>query len=347
MKKWRLLIVLCLTVLLAGCSKEQKDVEIKETESIVAVEVGSQVDNSTQDTGSDSKQWTKRIAVCLPESFQGWSQDVTKEAEDKLNVLNADTDYILYTTTGGTEQAKQVRSLLEEDVDAVVLYPIDAYSCGEALAQLQSVGISIVLFNGSVGGITPDVQIVLNSETLGASAAEMIKGSSMASSILTFTNERSSDGMISYQAFEKNIPEDFSIIHGGNTDGDADTAKTLMIQWLKSQNSKTLKSVCGIFAPDEVSMRGIMEGLLEYEELPMTTFPNLTIITGCGMDQALCQMIQEHSAYPIHVFGYKTDAIGQAIDGALSLISGKNVAEVVDVLTEEITKDNVNKYIKE
>ncbi len=346
MKKWRLLIVLCcMAVWIAGCSKENKDDESSESESIVAVEVGSQ-GGASQNGNGDVKTWDTRIAVCLPETSEGWSHDVEDEAESKLGALNAGTDYILYTTTGALDQAQQIRGLLNEDVDAVVLYPLDAYSSGEALAQLKSAGTSIVLFNGSVGGITPTVQMVLNSETLGEMAAGCVLSSETAPNVLAFTNESSADGTIAYRAFENNLSEDISIIQGGNTGGDAEMAKSLMIQWLGSQDSKTLKSVSAIFAPDEVSLRGIMEGLLEYEELPMTTFPNLTVIVGCGMDQEVCKMIQEHSSYPIRVFGYSADSIEQAIDSALGLALGDDVAEVINVSVEEITKDNVNKYIK-
>ena len=89
-----------------------------------------------------------------------------------------------------------------------------------------------------------------------------------------------------------------------------------------------------------------MEGLLEYEDLPLTTFPNLTVITGCGMDQELLELIAEHTAYPIHLFAYEASEINTAIDGALQAFSQKTVSEVTEGIVCEITKDTVNKYMK-
>ena len=132
----------------------------------------------------------------------------------------------------------------------------------------------------------------------------------------------------------------------GDTGSDFETAKNMMLDWLKNQDSKSLKSVNAIFAPDEVSLRGIMEGLLEYEELPLTTFPNLTVITGCGMDQELLDLIAEHTAYPIHLFAYEASEINTAIDGALQVAAGKETSEVAEAIVCEITKDTVNKYMK-
>lgn len=349
-----LCLILAGIMVLSGCSK--KDGGAAESGNGAAgggdgAPVAADVTGETFGETTESAQNTKSqvIAVSLPASESGWNMQMAQAAEEYLKALVSDTfGYELLTSTDAAGQAAQLDALAAEGVSAVVICPIDGSAIAESALKLQNSGVPVVLFNGSIEGLLPAATVTLTEDFLGAKAAAKVKTKGNAvESILMFTNDSSYIASVRTQSFESGLSSGIALVNGGNTSGDMQTAQDLMANWLSDKKDEELKKIGGIYAPDENSLLGIMNGLAAYEKKNGTAFPNLKIVAGCGGSNDLFAFMKEHTEYPMVVFYYPPYAVTTAISLAKDIADGKSYEDAVSVEAVEVNSDNAVDYMDE
>ena len=342
-------IMICV-LLLAGCSKSGADGEsgMKNTDVPVQNEASGETFGQSPEDTAGTKTKDTVIAVSLPAASAGWDMQVAQAAEIALKTLVSDTlGYELLTSTDAAGQAAQLDVLSREGADAVVIYPMDSAAIAESAVKLQNSGTPVVLFNGSIDGLLPAATVTMDQELLGAKAAQKVKskGSSV-ESILVFSNESSTAAYLRFQSFVAGLGNSISLVSGGNTAGDVQTAKDLMANWLSDKKAEDLEKISGIFAPDENSLLGILNSLAEYEKKHGTAFDNLKIIVGCGGSDELFALIKEHTQYPVNVFYYPPKSVDTAISLASDIAAGKGYEDLVSVEAVEVDSKNAAEYME-
>lgn len=347
-----LCLILAGIMVLSGCGKKdgsaggsgQGAAGGKESASVAADITGETFGESTRSSQNTKSQV---IAVSLPASGSGWNMQMAQAAEEYLKSLVSDTfGYELLTSTDAAGQAAQLDALAAEGVSAVVICPIDGSVIAESAMKLQNSGVPVVVFSGSIEGLLPSATVTLIEDFLGARAASKVKtkGSTM-ESMLTFTNDSSYIAAVRTQSFESGLSSGISVVNGGNTSGDMQTAQDLMTNWLSDKKDEDLKKIGGIFAPDENSLLGIMNGLAAYEKKNGTAFPNLKIVAGCGGSDELFSFMKEHAEYPMVAFYYPPHAVTTAISLAKDIADGKSYEDSVSVEAVEVNSDNAADYM--
>ncbi len=343
-------------LLLAGCSKSGKDgaADGNTPEAAAGNDAagesgayGETFGQLPEDTAGTKTKDTV-IAVSMPAASSGWNMQVAQAAEDALKAQVSDTvGYELLTSTDAAGQAAQLDALFSEGVDAVVIYPMDSAAIAESAVNLQNSGTPVILFNGTIDGLLPAATVMMDQELLGAKAAQKVKskGSGM-ESILVFSNESSTTAYLRFQSFVAGLGSSISLVSGGNTAGDVQTAQDLMTNWLLDKKPGDLEKIGGIFAPDENSLLGIMNSLVEYEKKKGTAFENLKIIAGCGGSDELFSLIKENTKYPVNVFYYPPGAVDTAISLAFDIAAGKSYEDSVSVEAVEVDSKNAAEYME-
>ena len=312
---------LCMVLCLSGCS------------------FGGGTGDSPADTvssGEAAAQSTVKdtvIAVSMPSAARGWDYEACQSAGEYLAGLSDDkTGYILLTASSGEEQFRQLNELIGQNVHGVVIYPVDSESAAQGAANLKASGIPVVVFNGSFAGVNADVTVAMDEEALGKNAgASVADAGCEAMDILVFTDESRTESSLRLKGFEAGLSDELSVTFGGNSAGSTASARQALLDWIENRDSQALENIGGIFASDEDTLLGILEGLDSYESTYGTVFPQLKIIAGCGSSDELLTWIESYKKYPVCTWYYAPEVITEAIDLALEAVSGQVPEQTVAV----------------
>ena len=390
-------LFLCLTagvcissLVLVGCGEETQNGETSlltgndGTEDETSVE-DEEADESTDESGvaeTDILDWTgdyaekeTLIAVSVPFSEDTWDYELSQSALSALTEISTDqVGYVLYTASSAEEQADQLTELLDENVDAVVIDPIDSQELYLAAANLEAAGVPIVYFNGSIDGVEASSTVTIDTSALAVqAAASVLESVQDGMEVLVFANDSDSDSLEIVNDFESALSSAVSSTRISVNSDDSSEVSEAFTEWMDS-NADEMSSVGAIFAPDADMLLAVLEELSTFEETDeddeeeedptedegintaeMTeeteetqedTFSNLKLITGCGSSSELLTWVESNEDYPVSVYFYPSDSIHTAIDLAVELSEGGTVQKTVSVDYVEADASNAADYIQ-
>lgn len=283
------------------------------------------------------------IAVSMPAAAEGWDYEAYRCAGEYLSQLSdSQTGYILLTASSGEEQAGQLSELVGQNVHSAVIYPADDDSAALGAASLKASGIPVVVFNGTLDSVTADVKVTMDESALGEEGALAAKEAGCeGKEILVFTDESRPETLERLQGFEDNLPDNISIIFGGSSSGTTASARQALLDWIEHENASNWANISGIFATDEDTLLGVLEGLKSYESTYGTVFSGLKLIAGCGSSEELLSWISENENYPVQTWFYPPEAINTAIDLAVDAAKGNALSKEAAIQPQRADYDNV------
>lgn len=288
------------------------------------------------------------IAVSMPAAAKGWDYETYRCAGEYLSQLSdSQTGYILLTASSGDEQSGQLGELVGQNVHSAVIYPFDDDSAALGAANLKASGIPVVVFNGTLDSIVADAAVTMDESVLGANGALAAKEAGCEDKeILVFTDENRTAALERLQGFENNLPDSISIIFGGSSSGTTASARQVLLDWIEHEDTGKLANISGIFAADEDTLLGVLEGLKSYDNTYGTVFSGLKLIAGCGSSEELLKWISENENYPVQTWFYPPEAINTAIDLAVDVAKGNALSKEVAIQPQKVDYDNAKNYIK-
>ena len=328
-KKGRVLSwALCLGMaglVLAGCSRTEEG-----TDESAAME-SSQVSSVFSNSQSMSKDTV--IAVSLPSAEEGWYYDATVAASQYLSQISTDSlGYVLLTASSAQEQSGQLGDLVGQNVHAAVVCPVDSSLSAQGAANLKNSGVPLIVFNGSLDGVTADVTVSMDEGQLGQDAALGLETAGCeGTDVLVFSDESRDADLSRTRSFENSLSDQVSVVYGGSAYGGSAAARQALLDWIDGKDSEARERVGAIFVSNEEAMLGILEGLSSYESAYGTVFPNLKMIAGCGSSEELQSLISENTQLPVTIWYYSPQAIDTAIDLAVDMVGGQTVEDRVSV----------------
>lgn len=149
--------VLCLGVF-TGCGGKDNS-QTQQGDNVSAAQGEEQ-----QDTADDYL-----IGISVPKASTGWTAALTYYAEKycKENGIN----YKIVQAESTNDQANQIDDLISQKPDAIVLNPIND-ELATAAQKIMDEGITLVNFDRTLGGVTPDYYYAGDNPQCGAAGAD-------------------------------------------------------------------------------------------------------------------------------------------------------------------------------
>ncbi len=293
----------------------------------------------------------KTIAVSTIGPTHTWAESVYQNALEELEMVAAenDWDYVCVTSSDVTEQSQQVVDLVNQEVDCIVLLPMDGAALKTAAITVRQAGIPLVIFDRQIPDFAPEATVAGDNRGIGVRTAEYFNNYfPKGTTVLELMGDTSTVPFLRSDGFAETLNSNFQHIQVGYTDWQREKTKTLFKEWIRKQPAEVRRSVGAIYTHDDEIALGVLDVLDEYKEQGtiQKMFPNLKVIAGSSDSQEMYQRIREEEDYTLISLSYLPNMIRDAIQVGAHIMNGEPYEEVTIIPTELITKKNVENYIK-
>jgi len=291
----------------------------------------------------------KKIGICLPTNDDAY---FGTEGEYYLTEFKAKGHEVLikYCENNAQKQEEELRSLISEKCDIIIVAPIDTDDLKTAVADAKSAGIKIIAYQTAIDGA--DANITFDTSKTGLIIGEYLenklglKDTTSKLEIEMFCGSLSNELEKTYYNDSMSVLEPYfasktlSIGSGLKdydkvaSDGTSDEAETRLIKLLARYYIGT-RNLHAIYTSDETIANGVRSALTSsghYEK----SYPVVTTV-GCSLSTA--KRIKE-GTQTMAVFSDRSKLLYSTVDVTLDYLSGKSSLVSKTFEPVVITKEN-------
>ena len=262
----KVLLIMAITVLLAGCTKVENTRQMPEEEE-VKIQIGMIFDNFVME------RWQRDRDVFV---------STAKELGAEVNVQNANSSV--------QEQIDLIEYFIKKKVDVIVIIPIDSEPLLEPIKKAQEEGIKVISYDRLVVGAEPDLYISFDNIKVGALMGNAL-GEKLeeGDKVLMICGPETDNNAIEVQSGFREIMDakKIEILDIYHTDGWTPEYAAMYVR----QNSDRLHEVKAIMCGND-NLAGQVVGVLAEQRLAGEIY-----VTGQDADLAACQRIVEGTQY--------------------------------------------------
>ncbi len=290
------------------------------------------------------------IAVSIPGPDHEWTQDVATYAREELDLLEDKYGWetILISADSSYEQSQQVVDLVTQDVDCIILQPVDGSSLKTAAIAVQRADIPLVIFDREIPEFAPSATVKGDNRGIGEASATIINNAfPEGTTVLELMGDTSTVPFLRTDGFDTVLNENNRKIQVGYTEWQRSVTRDLFYQWIAKQNEKTTSTVGAIYTHDDEIALGVLDILDKMREAGTVDqiFPNLKIIIGSSSLQRMYQRIESEENYRLISMTYNASMIQEAIDVGSRILRQEDYEEMTIFPTETVSKKNVEAFI--
>lgn len=289
--------------------------------------------------GSGGEDSSLTIGISLPSATHGWMGALIDNAVTEANEISESEgiDYVMTNAENPNEQANDVADLIAQDVDAIVLLPIESAALTPSGQNVADAGIPLVVVDRELENDAADVVVTGDNEGIGRNAAQyLIEQLDGEGKIVEITGPPNSVTEQRGAGFQEAIEGEDGIEVVASQDGDfsMETSLDVMQNVLQAQ-----EEIDAVYTQDDGMALGVLQAIEEAGR------EDIQFITGAGGGKEVYEHIQEDNSLITATFLYPPSMSVEGIRIAADLAQGEEPEEEKVLLeATEVTNENVNEY---
>ncbi|MBD1379800.1 substrate-binding domain-containing protein [Bacillus sp. IB182487] len=302
--------------------------------TVIVLGACSQEESSASGDGDDNL----KIGISLPSATHGWMGALIEEAENQAKELKESDgiEYVMTNAADPNKQANDVDDLISQDVDVIVMLPIESAALSPVGQKVKDAGIPLVIVDRELENDAATVVVKGDNEGIGVNAGkyfiEQLKGKGKVVEITgppSSVTEQRGAGFIEAMESEDGI----EVI--ASQSGDFSTEKSLEVM----QNILQAHSqIDAVFTQDDGMALGVLQAIKEAGR------EDIKFVTGAGGGKGVFENIKEDGLISA-TFLYSPTMVKDAVKIAADLAKGEEPEETM-VIKEatKVTKENVDEH---
>lgn len=292
----------------------------------------------------------KTIAVSTIGPTHAWAGSVMYYAEEKLKEVSEENgwDYICKAADNSYEQSQQLVELVEQDVDCIIMLPMDGASLKTAAITVQDAGIPLIIFDREIPEFAPTATVKGDNRGIGVETARFFNNYFPdGTTVLELMGDTSTVPFLRTDGFDNTIHDSFTKIQVGYTEWQRAYTRKLFEDWVEQQEQETLDAVGAIFTHDDEIALGVLDVLDAYREdgTLEQIFPNLEVIAGSSASKEMYARIAEEEYFTLFSMTYVPQMMGRAVETGAAVLKGEDYNEMTIIPTVLVNKNNVEEYV--
>lgn len=292
------------------------------------------------DAGSSDgkeKDDTLKIGISLPSATHGWMGALIDSAEKQAKELKESDgiEYVMTNAADPNKQANDVDDLIAQDVDVIVMLPIESAALSPVGQKIKDAGIPLVIVDRELENDAATVVVKGDNEGIGVNAGKyFVEKLNGKGKVVEITGPPSSVTEQRGAGF-KEAMENSDIEIVASQSGDFSTEKSLEVMQNILQAHPEIDAV---FTQDDGMALGVLQAIKEAGR------KDIQFVTGAGGGKAVFEDMKEDGLITA-TFLYSPTMVEDAVKIAADIAKGNKPAESMVVKeATQVTKDNVDEF---
>lgn len=296
------------------------------------------------------KEERKTIAVSTIGPTHAWVGSVMYYAEEKLKEVAEENgwDYVFRAADNSYEQSQQLVELVEQEVDCIIMLPMDGASLKTAAVTVQAAGIPLIIFDREIPEFAPTATVKGDNRGIGVETARFFNNYFPdGTTVLELMGDTSTVPFLRTDGFDNTIHDSFTKIQVGYTEWQRAYTRKLFEEWVGQQEQETLDAVGAIFTHDDEIALGVLDVLDSYREQGILErmFPNLEVIAGSSASKEMYARIAEEENFTLFSMTYVPQMMERAVETGAAVLKGEDYNEMTIIPTVLVNRNNVEEYV--
>jgi ribose transport system substrate-binding protein len=292
-------------------------------------------ESGSSESGKDDD--TLKIGISLPAATHGWMGALIDSAEKQAKALKESDgiEYVMTNAADPNKQANDVDDLIAQDVDVIVMLPIESAALSPVGQKVKDAGIPLVIVDRELENDAATVVVKGDNEGIGVNAGKyFVEKLNGKGKVVEITGPPSSVTEQRGAGF-KEAMESSDIEVVASQSGDFSTEKSLEVMQNILQAHPEIDAV---FTQDDGMALGVLQAIKEAGR------KDIQFVTGAGGGKAVFEDIKEDGLITA-TFLYSPTMVEDAVKIAADIAKGKKPAESMVVKeATQVTKDNVDEF---
>lgn len=294
----------------------------------------------SSDTGgsnSTEEDDTLKIGISLPSATHGWMGALIDSAEKQAKALKEsdEIEYVMTNAADPNKQANDIDDLIAQDVDVIVMLPIESAALSPVGQKIKDAGIPLVIVDRELENDAATVVVKGDNEGIGVNAGKyFVEKLNGKGKVVEITGPPSSVTEQRGAGFKEAMDSsDIEVI--ASQSGDFSTEKSLEVMQNILQANPQIDAV---FTQDDGMALGVIQAIKEAGRT------DIQFVTGAGGGKAVFDDIQAEGLISA-TFLYSPTMVEDAVKIAADIAKGNDPAESMVVKeATQVTKDNVDEF---
>lgn len=279
-----------------------------------------------------------KIGISLPSATHGWMGALIDSAEKQAKELKESDgiEYVMTNATDPNKQANDVDDLIAQDVDVIVMLPIESAALTPVGQKIKDAGIPLVIVDRELENDAATVVVKGDNEGIGVNAGKyFVEKLNGKGKVVEITGPPSSVTEQRGSGFKEAMESAGGIDVIASQSGDFSTEKSLEVMQNILQAHPHIDAV---FTQDDGMALGVLQAIKEAGR------KDIKFITGAGGGKAVFDNMKEDGLITA-TFLYSPTMVADAVKIAADIAQGNDPDENIIVKeATQVTKDNVEEY---
>lgn len=289
---------------------------------------------SNESSGSDEVV----LGIALPSADHGWMGALIDNAENKAKELKEEgtiDDYVFTTAADPNKQANNIEDLIAQNVDAIVLLPIESEALSPMGTKINDAGIPLVVVDRELTNESETVLVKGDNKGIGINAGKYIVDQLGGSGkVVEITGVPSSVTNLRSEGFQESIEgTDIEVVASQSGDFQTEASLKVMENILQAQ-----PEIDAVYTHDDEMALGVLQAIKEANR------EDIQFITGAGGHKEVYENIREGGLIK-STFLYSPLMVNDGVSIAADLANGNEAdSELVVKEAKKITEENVDEH---
>lgn len=293
------------------------------------------------------------LGIVMPNATHGFLGESIKHAEDaaKTYAEEYDIDYQFLTSSESSEQNNQLDTLINEGVDAIVLWPHNGDELRSGAQNVMDAGIPLIVYDRLITGFTPTAEVMGDNVTIGQQTGEYFNeyfSEELAAGeevhILEFKGDNSTVPQQRSDGFMETKDDNIIVVQQFSTDWQRARAQEQMETFLNTSNQEDIENIKAVFTHDDEVVLGVLDAIINYSGPAELDIRVLTGVGGRKENLDTFQPYKDQHGLDQVTYLFSPTMVRDAVEYGAKLLDGEDVSGLYLIDTQEITLENEQEF---
>jgi len=350
-KLFGFLVVVSMLFALVACAAPQE--APAPAEEAAPVEEAAPAEEEAAPAEEEAPAETQVMGIVMPSATHGFTGESIQHAEAVAKELSAANgfEYKFLTAGEASEQNNHIDTLLNENVDVIVLWPMNGDELRSAAQKVMEAGIPLVIYDRLITDFTPTVEFMGDNVKIGEMSGEYFNNyfadeiaAGETINILEFKGDLSTVPTQRTDGFLSTASEQFNIVQSFTTDWQRAKALEQMETFLNTSSVEEIESVKAVFTHDDEVVLGVLDAIAGYNgEAEL----DIRLVSGVGARRENLDVFEQFKTeYGIDqvTYAFSPALIRQAVELGADILNGGTPSGLILGETVEVDNSNAEEF---